>query len=62
MSIHVKKFINVVLISFLFSNIAIAQDNYRARYGHAEMEISCDVSAKTAFTLGLLQLHSFAWR
>ncbi len=40
---------------------ALAQDDYRSRYGHAEMEISCDVSARSAFTRGLLQLHSFAW-
>lgn len=39
-----------------------AQTDYRSRYGHAEMNISCDAGARAAFERGLLQLHSFAWQ
>lgn len=35
--------------------------DYRARYGRAEMGISCDQGARAPFERGLLQLHSFAW-
>ena len=34
---------------------------YRARYGKAEMGISCTEAAKAPFERGLLLLHSFAW-
>jgi len=37
------------------------QADYRARYGRADMNISCLVSAHPAFERGLLQMHSFAW-
>lgn len=50
------------LLPCLFVLPAHAQDDYRARYGHADMEISCGVQARDAFTRGLLQLHSFAWQ
>ena len=51
-----------VYLLFLFLHYPLqAQDDYRARYGHAEMNISCADSAKSAFTRSLLQLHSFAW-
>ncbi len=49
------------VLFLILSFPALAQDDYRARYGHADMEISCDISARSAFTRGLLQLHSFAW-
>lgn len=38
-----------------------AQDDYRERYGDAEMNISCATAAHSPFRRGLLQLHSFAW-
>jgi len=37
------------------------QSEYRARYGRAEMNISCAPAAHAPFEKGLLQLHSFAW-
>jgi len=39
----------------------ISDDDYRSRYGHAEMNISCARTARSPFERGLLQLHSFAW-
>ena len=36
-------------------------EEYRARYGNVEIEISCDVSASAHFERGLLLMHSFAW-
>ena len=58
----------VLLLSALTGTL-IAQTNetptqtadYRARYGHAEMNISCREQARSPFERGLLQLHSFAW-
>ena len=34
---------------------------YRARYGRAEMEISCADPSRVHFERGLLLMHSFAW-
>jgi tetratricopeptide (TPR) repeat protein len=55
------KLLNILLLGFISAGAVHAQNDYRARYGHAEMDISCDTVAKSAFTRGLLQLHSFAW-
>jgi tetratricopeptide (TPR) repeat protein len=58
-------------VAFIFTAIgtaAFAQTQsatdlaaYRARYGRAEMQISCAEAAKAPFERGLLLLHSFAW-
>ncbi len=43
---------------------ALAQsstEDYRARYGRAEMNISCADAAQAPFERGLLLMHSFAW-
>ena len=56
-----------ILAAFLiaiFASSALAQsssEDYRARYGRAEMNISCADAAKAPFERGLLVLHSFAW-
>jgi tetratricopeptide (TPR) repeat protein len=42
--------------------ISPAADDMLARYGHADMNISCAAEAQQPFTLGLLKLHSFAWQ
>jgi hypothetical protein len=57
-----KMRIAALLLTSLVTTEAVAQDDYRSRYGHAEMNISCDTAAQSAFTRGLLQLHSFAWQ
>ena len=50
-------------IALLAANTTVlAQADDRARYGRAEMNISCATDARTAFDRGLLQLHSFAWQ
>lgn len=54
--------IAALLLTSLLTTQVVAQDDYRSRYGHAEMNISCDTEAQSAFTRGLLQLHSFAWQ
>jgi hypothetical protein len=48
----------------IFATSAPAQsslEDYRARYGRAEMNITCADAAKAPFERGLLLLHSFAW-
>ncbi len=59
----------VALITTALGSAAFAQTQsgaadlgaYRARYGKAEMGISCAEAAKAPFERGLLLLHSFAW-
>ena len=60
----------VIFVAFILAAIgttALAQTGatdlaaYRARYGKAEMGISCAQAAKAPFERGLLLLHSFAW-
>lgn len=48
-------------LSSLLAVQVSAQEDFRARYGHADMDISCAAAAQAPFTRGLLQLHSFAW-
>jgi tetratricopeptide (TPR) repeat protein len=43
-------------------NISVSDADYRSRYGHAEMNISCTTAARSPFERGLLQMHSFAWQ
>jgi len=57
---------------FLLLPVAIAQTaststtddshDYHARYGKADMNISCLAPAQLSFEKGLLQMHSFAWK
>ena len=52
------------LLIAVFAVSAQAQtstEGYRARYGRAEMNISCADAAKAPFERGLLLMHSFAW-
>jgi len=49
------------LLGLALPALAPGQDEYRERYGHAEMNISCTATARSPFRRGLLQLHSFAW-
>ncbi|MDX1498732.1 MAG: hypothetical protein R3176_02470, partial [Woeseiaceae bacterium] len=51
----------VLTALLLFGGGAAAEQDLAARYGHADMNISCDSAARQPFTRGLLQLHSFAW-
>ncbi len=50
-----------LLAVLLVSTAVLAQQEFRSRYGHADMNISCAAVAREPFTRGLLQLHSFAW-
>jgi len=43
-------------------NNSVSDADYRSRYGHAEMNISCAPAARSPFERGLLQMHSFAWQ
>lgn len=59
--ITLRALATVALTCCLISSLD-AQQNFRTRYGHADMNISCAVTAQVPFTRGLLQLHSFAWQ
>ena len=54
--------VGLAIVLLAASMAVLAQADYRARYGHAEMNISCATNARAAFDRGLLQLHSFAWQ
>ncbi len=54
----------VALLIAVSATSALAQsstEDYRARYGRAEMNISCADAAQAPFERGLLLMHSFAW-
>jgi tetratricopeptide (TPR) repeat protein len=55
-------FVTPVFAQTIATDIPVDQANYRARYGQAEMNISCNTPAHIPFEKGLLQLHSFAWQ
>ena len=58
---NIQRLLAAGTIAAMFVQTALARDDYRERYGHAEMNISCEAPAQSPFRRGLLQLHSFAW-